>query len=716
MQVLFQEKTANAESKPSVSSMGLNKSSCMPKVLPCQEVKVHPKPACKPSLPPDFKVIEMTNVSSELDTLSALRDARVEEFLISFPRCGKKGEDLVMPTWSGTHALISSAVVPCMRVGFMPVIPSPVTDYATVRKALENFQSVRHQLNPTQSLIPIFCDEGVYHTVADLMMDEPDKFSDIHDMMGFFHWTKTLLKCGGRYIQASGVDDGLIEKGIFGKLTLNQVLEGTHYVRSLYGLLLASDLISSLAWEAFWVWGKDHDIAVDEDILRSAEVVRKALSDKQRCSKEFKELCELSPRLAAQFNDFIDECCCKSEVCQYLENFQHIANCIKHAVSSDREGNFPLHMGTVESSLPIFRENDCLNYFRYGSFYIETTKALEATHPDIFRRLMCGYFVIKDHESGCFHAVAPDMKLEQSIQRSSKSAGGIVGQTRNLNFMVEWQLIFHEIILISNNFRDMMHDTSMNHSEVANIHHDLTGSKAVVLHEHVNKLLDFVKGKGNPYVIKAPGIKLQTIVTKQLVNDEVSVRILKLRETGQTLVNAFRKERFVDQSKKLAYTITKRYLPRMDYNPGSPALTASVSITSKMIASAHRDVDIAKERGMSLPDIYSHDLLPVSPIFEGDLPTKPDKSSFIKELERSLNLSTGDMRCPEGNMAIMIDFMSRIRSCPNLAVFRTFGGAVKWALEVHHHSSPTDNTHVAFDRGAKEIWGVIVSNRGNSAD
>ena len=75
-----------------------------------------------------------------------------------------------------------------------------------------------------------------------------------------------------------------------------------------------------------------------------------------------------------------------------------------------------------------------------------------------------------------------------------------------------------------------MHHTSMNHSEVANIHHDLTGSKAVVLHEHVNKLLDFVKGKGNPYVIKAPGIKLQKIVTKQLVNDEVSVRILKLRE------------------------------------------------------------------------------------------------------------------------------------------------------------------------------------------
>ena len=60
----------------------------------------------------------------------------------------------------------------------MPVIPSPVTDYATVCKALENFQSIRKQINPTQSTITIFCDEGVNHTVADLMMAEYDHFPD----------------------------------------------------------------------------------------------------------------------------------------------------------------------------------------------------------------------------------------------------------------------------------------------------------------------------------------------------------------------------------------------------------------------------------------------------------------------------------------------------------------------------------------------------------
>ena len=60
------------------------------------------------------------------------------------------------------------------------MIHSPVTDYATVRKALQNVQSVRRQLSPSQSVIPVFCDEGVFHTVVDILMAEPATFANIH--------------------------------------------------------------------------------------------------------------------------------------------------------------------------------------------------------------------------------------------------------------------------------------------------------------------------------------------------------------------------------------------------------------------------------------------------------------------------------------------------------------------------------------------------------
>lgn len=71
---------------------------------------------------------------------------------------------------------------------------------------------------------------------------------------------------------------------------------------------------------------------------------------------------------------------------------------------------------------------------------------------------MNGQFVVKDRDDCYFNAVAPEMKLEQSIQRASKSAGGIVGRTRSMRALFEWQLIFHEILLISYNFRDIIND------------------------------------------------------------------------------------------------------------------------------------------------------------------------------------------------------------------------------------------------------------------
>ena len=59
--------------------------------------------------------------------------------------------------------------------------------------------------------MPVFSDEGVFHTVADIVMAEPTQFEDLCPMLGMFHYTKVLLWCAGRYLLGSGVDEVLIE-------------------------------------------------------------------------------------------------------------------------------------------------------------------------------------------------------------------------------------------------------------------------------------------------------------------------------------------------------------------------------------------------------------------------------------------------------------------------------------------------------------------------
>ena len=59
--------------------------------------------------------------------------------------------------------------------------------------------------------------------------------------------------------------------------------------------------------------------------------------------------------------------------------------------------------------------------------------------PGLFAEFMLGNLVVKTTH-GTFNSVAADMKLEQSIQKSSKSSKGIIGQTRSTGYVTEWCL------------------------------------------------------------------------------------------------------------------------------------------------------------------------------------------------------------------------------------------------------------------------------------
>ena len=62
--------------------------------------------------------------------------------------------------------LMSDSNIPILQVGFLPFIPKPVTEHATVYTAMINFVKILKQLD--QKSVPKFCDAGVYRIVVDL--------------------------------------------------------------------------------------------------------------------------------------------------------------------------------------------------------------------------------------------------------------------------------------------------------------------------------------------------------------------------------------------------------------------------------------------------------------------------------------------------------------------------------------------------------------------
>ena len=192
-------------------------------------------------------------------------------------------------------------------------------------------------------------------------------------------------------------------------------------------------------------------------------------------------------------------------------------------------------------------------------------KKLPESHPEVYAEFLKGNFVVKTNP-GRFNAVAPDMKLEQTIQRSKKSSSGIIGQTRQVDYVSEWEVVYHEVLSISNAFRNLT--MSNIGSRECELHHELGGNHLMNYNKQLLKVTNFVRGRGNPFVIGQGNpstgqvVKLHNIFTGASVVDLVAERLLNFSQNSVARYKEFRKGRFVEKSKSLSATIKKALLPQ----------------------------------------------------------------------------------------------------------------------------------------------------------
>ena len=94
--------------------------------------------------------------------------------------------NITMPSWVSIRSLISKSNVPIMQIGFLPMIPHPVTEHSTVYTAMNKFLKVFPQLD--QRSMPVFCDEGVYRLAVEIYLKYLEKFKPLAPCLGGFHW------------------------------------------------------------------------------------------------------------------------------------------------------------------------------------------------------------------------------------------------------------------------------------------------------------------------------------------------------------------------------------------------------------------------------------------------------------------------------------------------------------------------------------------------
>lgn len=672
--VLYQDKPQSIQRKPRISETKVTHGAkSFKKTLKCQERHDFLKPVKKGDIPADYTVADTCESSAcSMDrkdmawSLGRMNLSEIDSNIISVSQSDGQQQ---MPSWSGFNSVVTDKDLPVRTVGFLPILPFPVTEYKTVYTAMKNFQNVLGQLK--QERLAITCDEGVYRIARDIQLLHPEEFSDLVICLGSFHLLKIYLGCIGKYVRGSAAESIFIENDIFGQNTTEAVLNGSHYVRSLTGLTMLSESMERLQWQTFFDL---HGVEKYKNSLKLLVDMKDSISTKNKAeSKEFlSAFLSSSDELFSDFEAFKIEGRSKSETFLFWDKFIQMVELAKMLVRADREGDWQLHVQTVEAMLPYFAVFNCNNYLRWCSLYLEDMKKLSETAPDVKEQFEAGRFVVK-RSLIPFSAVAADLCLEQTINRSAKSSGGIIGSTKKKEFVTRWNIIYHELLAVDQLFREIC-GVQLNNTEL-NVNHSFSHRQTQSGDLNVGKMISYILKHENPFVIgDASELRLHNILTKAIMPEDIRRDLISVQTVGEEIYSELRKERFVAKSKRLSDVIHRSNIKTFA-NVGQKASVVSNTrqkLDKKEQGFAQKKLDIARERGYSTNEIFRYDLVKTSYLFDGnELMVKPQKHELVKVLESKLTEDDYILakQWPTSPTGYIIDVMANVRKTTAATTF-----------------------------------------------
>lgn len=557
MIVMFQDEVENYDKKkPKVSEiLPESRARSFSGLLPCQEVLPFEK------LSSVINFADNTIFSDQNINLTAeqyQRDLQKDDFLYYLSRLSitkdekiaAENEKQFVSSWSAFNSVITKDDRSRQIVGFLPVVPFPVTDYATVHTRLCNLLKLLDQLD--QDALPIACDEGVYRIARHIILNNPEKFKGLSLFLGNFHNIKVVLSCMGKYMENSGVANIFIEAGLFGVTVTDKVLSGQHYARSvqgynwLAGALRKLQLLELKTKERL----KKYEQRIESILLLKENFQTNELDEGLALINQFRKNCS---ELMSDFHSFIYSRCKKSEMFKYWNNFLLLSSLMNDSIRADRTGDWKLHCECLKKTLPLYHVFDRTNYAKYGSLYFEDAMMLPINYPQVYEHFLKGRATVKKSNTP-FTSVATDQALEQTVNRSAKATAGIVGKTQNKEAVTIWNITFHELLAITNFLKQILFIKNSN--EELKVHHDHSptateNSEAAV----VNILKHLKENNINPFV---PGThELQNIITQEILNSEGATDLLNNFDIGIERYTIFRKERFLEKSVPFSSTVSR---------------------------------------------------------------------------------------------------------------------------------------------------------------
>ena len=187
----------------------------------------------------------------------------------SLQQASELGDNQPVPGWSGFNAILFPEMALESNVGYCPMIDRNSTEYSTIYTVLKHAQKVTSALWQQDTVLTF--DLLIYMRAKQIQWRYPEEFTNVIIRMGGFHIALNYLGLMGKYLD-SGLDDLLIESGVYAAWIMEALMKGKSYNRGVRAYKLVSEAMFRLMWSAFVEWytsADDVTLNEEEHVLQS---------------------------------------------------------------------------------------------------------------------------------------------------------------------------------------------------------------------------------------------------------------------------------------------------------------------------------------------------------------------------------------------------------------------------------------------------------------
>ncbi len=402
----------------------------------------------------------------------------------------REDHDQSIPGWTAFNRILQENAAPRQStIGYCQTIDASPTEVSTVYTLLKRSLIMANELH--QFDCPVVCDLAIFSKMMQIIWQRPDEFSRIIPRMGSFHIIGSFLSVIGKRYGDAGLADILTESGVLAAGSVAGVIQGKHYNRAVRMHKLTFEALERLRWSEFGSWLEDHP---EHKVPHKAilEILRDM--HEHPCMDSFQQLIDLQEfnQLKEAYAEFdrIDN----GPMKQFWSSYLNMVSLLLQFIRATREGNWSLHLACIGQIIPYMFALDNVNYARYLPVYWAQMTALPNTHPEAYRHFADGEFAVQRSKNGGFSQVAVDQTIEQTLNRTMKTKGGIVGYSLKKGAVQRWLMTSHLRAGVTDRCKEMLGMVSENPT-----HREATRPRLSRDEADVQSLIDVISSWCNPF-------------------------------------------------------------------------------------------------------------------------------------------------------------------------------------------------------------------------